>query len=77
MPEPAFVTPQKFAAGAHYSYCEVVNYLLVTYATDNVISEAMHDISSCTQAHIATSVSYAQTVWDESLRATLYMPKRH
>lgn len=50
-----------------------MNYLLATYATDKIIANAGRDITSCFQPPNATSVSYAQPLWDQSLRcSTVY-----
>lgn len=37
---------KKLLKGALYSYCVVVHYLLATYATDDVIADAVNDIKN-------------------------------
>lgn len=56
-----------------YSYCDVVDYLLGMYATEDVNAEAVQNIWNCTQQPSTTSVLYAQTLWDKLLRcSTVY-----
>lgn len=54
--------------GVLYLYCNVVIYLLAKYATDHVITVAVSNITNCAQLQNITSVSYAQTLCDKSLR---------
>lgn len=54
--------------GALYSYCYVVNYLAATCAPDDVIADAMNNITNCTQPQNVTSVSGAQAPWDKLIR---------
>lgn len=35
----------KSVEGAIYSYCDVLNYLLATYATDDLIAEAVKELA--------------------------------
>lgn len=51
--------------GAFYSYCDILNYSLATYATDYFIT--VNDFTNCTQPHKETSFSYAQALGDKSL----------
>lgn len=46
--------------GVFYSYCDVVDYLLATYATDNVIAEGGHNITNCSYPPNQSYVSYVQ-----------------
>lgn len=49
-PEASFKTPlNKWLENVLHSYFDVVNYLLAKYAIDEVMAEAVHIISSCTQ----------------------------
>lgn len=44
------------------SYCEVVNYLLVTYATDNIIANAYMDVTNFKQPPGQSAAKYAQAL---------------
>ena len=50
------------------TYTEVVNFLLSTYATDEVISEAVGDVTSFLQSSNMTEEVYSNQLWDKALR---------
>lgn len=50
------------------SYCEVVNFLLTTYATDDIIAAANMDIMKFEQPAGQSAVGYAQALWTKGLR---------
>lgn len=54
--------------GCLTSYCEVVNYLLTIYATDDVITEAEADILNFKQTQSMTAMCYSQQLWEKALR---------
>ena len=49
------------------TYAEVVNFLLRTYATDEVISEAVGDVTSFRQSSNMTEEVYSNQLWDKAL----------
>lgn len=49
------------------SYCQVVNYLLPTYAADVIIAEADLNIVNLKQPAGQSAVEYVQAVWKEAL----------
>ena len=57
------------------SYVEVVNYLLATYATDDVIAETVGDILSIRQGKGTTAADFAQTLYDKVLRCGNVYPE--
>lgn len=50
------------------TYCQVVCYLLATYATDNVIAEAKANITSFYQSENKSATRYAQLLWEKTPR---------
>ena len=59
------------------TYPEVVNYLLRTYATDEVISEAVGDVTSFRQSSNMTEEVYSNHLWDKALRCgTVFSDRR-
>lgn len=50
------------------SYCEIVSYLLETYATGDVTAEAETDITSFEQSENMTAIRYAEVLWEKALR---------
>ena len=50
------------------TYAEVVNFLLRTYATDKVISEAVGDVTSFCQSSNMMEEVYSNQLWDRALR---------
>lgn len=53
------------------SYCEVLNYLLATYATDKFIAEANMDIINFKQCADKNADEHAQALWTKGLRCRL------
>ena len=59
------------------TYPEVVNFLLRTYLTDEVISEAVGDVTSFRQSSNMTEEVYSNHLWDKLLRCvTLFSDRR-
>ena len=59
------------------TYAEVVNLLLRTYATDEVISEAVGDVTSFRQSANMTEELYSNQLWDKALRCgTVFSDRR-
>ena len=59
------------------TYAEVVNFLLRTYATDEVISEAVGDVTSFRQSSNMTEEAYSNQLWDKALRCgTVFSDRR-
>lgn len=55
------------------SYCEGVNYLLDTYAPDDIIAEAETDMTRFTQPSNKLLTEYAKALWNKELRCdTVY-----
>lgn len=52
-------SPNKLLADGLYSYLDVVNHVLATYATNEVIAEPVCDITSSAELSNATSTLYA------------------
>ena len=50
------------------TYPQVVNFLLRTYTTDEVISEAVGDVTSFRQSSNMTEEFYSKHLWDKALR---------
>lgn len=50
------------------SYCEVVGYLLATYATEAINTKASMDIMNFMQPAGRSAVEYAQEIWTKVLR---------
>ena len=50
------------------TYAEVVNFLLRTYATDEVLSEAVDDVTSFRQSSNMTEEVYSNQLWGKALR---------
>ena len=50
------------------TYAEVINFLLRTYATDEVISEAVGDVTSFRQSSNMTEEVYSTQLLDKTLR---------
>lgn len=51
------------------TYCQVVRYLLETYATDDVIAEAKSEITTFKQPASMTTVWYSKVFWEKTLRS--------
>ena len=59
------------------AYPQVVNFLLRTYATDEVISEAVGDVTSFRQSSNMTEEVYSNHLWDMALRCgTVFSDRR-
>ena len=59
------------------TYPQVVNVLLRTYATDEVISEAVGDVTSFRQSSNMTEEVYSNHLWDKALRCgTVFSDRR-
>ena len=59
------------------TYAEVINFLLRTYATDEVIAEAVGDVTSFRQSSSMTEEVYSNHLWDKALRCdTVYSDRR-
>ena len=59
------------------TYAEVVNFLLRTYATDEVISEAVGDVTSSRQSSNMTEEVYSNQLRDKALRCgTVFSARR-
>ena len=59
------------------TYAEVVNFLLRTYATDEVISEAVGDVPSFRQSSNMTEEVHSNHLWDNALRCgTVFSDRR-
>ena len=59
------------------TYPEVVNFLLRTYATDEVIAEAVGDVTSFRQSSNMTEEVYSNHLWDKALRCgTVFSDRR-
>lgn len=50
------------------SYCDVVSYLLATYATVAIIAKAGMNIKNSRQIACQSAVEYVQVLWTRSLR---------
>ena len=50
------------------TYPEVVNFLLQTYATDDVIAEAVTDVENLKQSTAMTEQEYSDELWKRALR---------
>ena len=58
-------------------YPQVVNVLLRTYGTDEVISEAVGDVTSFCQSSNMTEEVYSNHLWDKALRCgTVFSDRR-
>lgn len=57
--------------GPFTMYCEVVNYLLETYATNNPIDETTEKIMRFTQPLNNTPIEYNELLWSKALRYNL------
>lgn len=55
-------------AGKLKGYCQVVNYLLETYATDDVVAEDEADITNYEHPKSMSAMQYLQAMWKEALR---------
>lgn len=51
------------------SQSQVINYLLVAYATDDIIAEANLEITSFKEPESQKKLEYAQTLWTKALRS--------
>lgn len=51
------------------SYCQAVSYVLQTYATDDVISEAEADVMNDKQPENMCAVRYSETFWEKEFIA--------
>lgn len=49
------------------SYCEAVNYLIETYATEDVIAKTDANMMLSTQPSIKLSKEYAEALWNKAL----------
>lgn len=54
--------------GMLISFCQVVSYILSTYATDDIIAEVDADIINYKQPKDLHAVDYSQALWTEALR---------
>lgn len=52
-------------------YCQVVNYLLATYAIEDMIAEAEAEIMSFKQPEYVSVVRYLEVLWEKALRCDL------
>lgn len=50
------------------SYCEVVKYLLETYATDDITAETDDDMIQRTQPSNSSPEEYAEALWNKALK---------
>ena len=50
------------------TYPQVVNFLLRTYATDEIIAEAYSDVMSFKQTSAMTEEQYSNLLWERALR---------
>lgn len=50
------------------SYCKVVNNLLATYSTDDILAEVDIDIMSIKQLAGQSAVEYSPALWMKALR---------
>ena len=58
-------------------YAKVVNFLQRTYATDEVIFEAVGDVTSLSRSSSMTEDVYGNHLWDKSLRCgTIFSDRR-
>lgn len=53
--------------GRPTTYRQVVNYLFATYATDDVIAEAVTDIQSLKQLEGMSAEPHSEGVWEKAL----------
>ena len=59
------------------SYREVVNFLLRTYATDEIIAESHQEVIAYQQSTNTTETDYGEKPWDKELRCgSVYSEKR-
>ena len=56
------------------THVEVVNFLLRTYATDKVISEAVGDVTSFRQSWNMAEEVYSNQLWDKALHCGTVFP---
>lgn len=59
---------KKFLGGAIPFHCDNINYLLVTYATDEVTSNSLDDITNWTWRPIEISMSHKLRFWGKLLQ---------
>lgn len=48
------------------SYCEAVNYLLQTYATDDLIAETYSDMMQTARLSSNSPTAYAEALWNKA-----------
>jgi len=58
------------------SYVEVVQFLLLTYATDEVIAEAMNDLQAFQQSPSTGAVDFSRKLYQKALRMGNVLPDR-
>lgn len=54
--------------GAVSSYCEAVNYLLATYAPEDVIGKTDADVMRFTKPPHKSPTQYTEALWNKALR---------
>ena len=59
------------------TYAEVVNFLLRTYATDEVFFEAVGDVTFFLQSSNMTEEVYSNQLWDKALCCGIVILDRH
>lgn len=62
-------------AGKLTSYCQVVNHLLRTFATDDIIAEAEADLTRCVQTDKMTEAQFEALLWKKALRCGSVFPE--
>lgn len=58
------------------THCQVVHYLLTTYATDDLIAEAEADINNFKEPKGISAVRYSKGLWEVALRCGRVTSKR-
>lgn len=59
------------------TYCEVVQYLLRTYSTDDIIAEVEASLMRFTQGDRMNETDYAQALWTKALRCGTVYSEEH
>lgn len=54
--------------GKMSAYCQIVNYLLVTYDTNDIIAGAEAEITKLKQSDYMSAVTYSEDSWKMALR---------
>lgn len=55
------------------AYCQVLNYLLATHATEEVIGEAEDEIGNYTKPEHMSAVRYSAVLWEKFYVVVMYM----